>query len=108
MLKNIPAILSPELLKTLCEMGHSDRIIIADGNFPAVFGDKRRIKKKRAALVFGFMLKRRVYYACFSSGESQKRTESTFNKFLVFVSHVGVRSGSGKLFLRRKRGHSRI
>lgn len=35
MLKNIPAILSPELLKNLCEMGHSDRIIIADGNFPA-------------------------------------------------------------------------
>ena len=35
MLKNIPAILSPELLKTLCEMGHSDRIIIADGNFHA-------------------------------------------------------------------------
>ncbi len=35
MLKNIPAIISPELLKTLCEMGHSDRIVIADGNFPA-------------------------------------------------------------------------
>lgn len=35
MLKNIPAILSPELLKVLCEMGHSDRLIIADGNFPA-------------------------------------------------------------------------
>ncbi|MCL2461209.1 MAG: fucose isomerase [Defluviitaleaceae bacterium] len=35
MLKNIPAILSPELLKTLCEMGHGDRIVIADGNFPA-------------------------------------------------------------------------
>ncbi|MCD7740590.1 MAG: fucose isomerase [Ruminococcus sp.] len=34
MLNNIPAILSPELLKTLCEMGHSDRIVIADGNFP--------------------------------------------------------------------------
>ena len=34
MLKGIPAILSPELLKTLCEMGHSDRIVIADGNFP--------------------------------------------------------------------------
>ena len=25
MLKNIPPILSPELLKVLCEMGHSDR-----------------------------------------------------------------------------------
>ncbi|WP_066715724.1 RbsD/FucU family protein [Clostridium sp. Marseille-P299] len=35
MLKGIPAILSPELLKILCEMGHSDRIVIADGNFPA-------------------------------------------------------------------------
>lgn len=35
MLKNIPAILSPELLKALCEMGHSDTLVIADGNFPA-------------------------------------------------------------------------
>ena len=33
MLKGIPKILSPELLKVLCEMGHSDRIVIADGNF---------------------------------------------------------------------------
>ena len=35
MLKGIPSILSPELLKVLCEMGHSDRICIADGNFPS-------------------------------------------------------------------------
>lgn len=35
MLKNIPKILSPQLLKVLCEMGHSDRLVIADGNFPA-------------------------------------------------------------------------
>ncbi|NLH92561.1 MAG: fucose isomerase [Atopobium sp.] len=35
MLKNIPPLLSPELLKALCEMGHGDRLIIADGNFPA-------------------------------------------------------------------------
>ena len=34
MLKNIPSILSPELLKVLMEMGHSDEIVIADGNFP--------------------------------------------------------------------------
>ncbi|MBQ9112523.1 MAG: fucose isomerase [Clostridia bacterium] len=34
MLKGIPRILSPELLKVLCEMGHGDRILIADGNFP--------------------------------------------------------------------------
>ena len=35
MLKGIPKIISPELLKVLCEMGHSDRLVIADGNFPA-------------------------------------------------------------------------
>ena len=36
MLKGIPEILSPELLKVLCEMGHSDRLVIADGNFPVM------------------------------------------------------------------------
>ncbi|MBR5756630.1 MAG: hypothetical protein IKX96_03620 [Firmicutes bacterium] len=36
MLKGIPKILSPELLKVLCEMGHADRIVISDGNFPAM------------------------------------------------------------------------
>lgn len=35
MLKNVPQILPPVLLKVLCEMGHSDRILIADGNFPS-------------------------------------------------------------------------
>lgn len=35
MLKGIPKLLSPELLKVLCEMGHGDRIVIADGNFPS-------------------------------------------------------------------------
>ena len=35
MLKGIPKILSPELLKVLCEMGHGDRLVLSDGNFPA-------------------------------------------------------------------------
>ncbi len=35
MLKNIPKILSPQLLKVLCEMGHGDEIVLADGNFPS-------------------------------------------------------------------------
>lgn len=35
MLKKIPPILSPELLKVLCEMGHGDELVIADGNFPS-------------------------------------------------------------------------
>ena len=36
MLTGIPKILSPELLKVLCEMGHADTIVISDGNFPAM------------------------------------------------------------------------
>lgn len=35
MLKGVPKILSPELLKVLCEMGHGDEIVIADANFPS-------------------------------------------------------------------------
>lgn len=35
MLKGIPSILQPELLKILMEMGHGDTIVIGDGNFPA-------------------------------------------------------------------------
>ena len=34
MLKGSSPLLSPEMLKVLCEMGHSDRIVLADGNFP--------------------------------------------------------------------------
>ena len=35
MLKGISKIVSPELIKVLCEMGHGDEIVIADGNFPS-------------------------------------------------------------------------
>lgn len=34
MLKGISPLLSPQLLKVLCEMGHGDCLVIADGNFP--------------------------------------------------------------------------
>lgn len=40
MLKNIPKILSPELLKVLCEMGHSDKIVIADVIFQQKLWEK--------------------------------------------------------------------
>jgi L-fucose mutarotase len=35
MLKGIDAVLSPELLKVLCEMGHGDEIVVVDANFTA-------------------------------------------------------------------------
>jgi L-fucose mutarotase len=44
MLKGIPSILSPELLKILMEMGHGDEIVIGDGNFPAASNAARLIR----------------------------------------------------------------
>ena len=44
MLKGIPALVSPELLKILCEMGHGDEIVIGDGNFPAASNAKRLVR----------------------------------------------------------------
>ena len=35
MLKGIPRLISPKLLKTMHEMGHGDRILLADAHFPA-------------------------------------------------------------------------
>jgi L-fucose mutarotase len=44
MLKGIPNILPPELLKVLMEMGHGDEIVIADGNFPAASHAQRLVR----------------------------------------------------------------
>ena len=38
MLKGIPKIMSPDLMKVLLEMGHGDEIVLADGNFPPLAG----------------------------------------------------------------------
>lgn len=44
MLKGIPSILSPELLKTIAEMGHGDELVIGDCNFPAAAMNTRCIR----------------------------------------------------------------
>ncbi len=44
MLKNIPSIISPELLKTLMEMGHGDELVIGDGNFPSASIAQRLVR----------------------------------------------------------------
>ena len=35
MLKNIPSVLSPDLLWCLASMGHAERLVLVDRNFPA-------------------------------------------------------------------------
>jgi len=44
MLKGVPNILPPDLLKILMEMGHGDEIVIADGNFPAASHAQRLVR----------------------------------------------------------------
>ena len=44
MLKNIPDVISPELMYVLMEMGHGDEIVLADGNFPAANVARRLIR----------------------------------------------------------------
>lgn len=44
MLRNIPKIIPPELVKTMMEMGHSDVLIIADANFPGTAHAKKIIR----------------------------------------------------------------
>lgn len=43
MLIGVPPIVSPQLLKVLCEMGHGDKIVIADGNFSCESAGKNAI-----------------------------------------------------------------
>ena len=43
MLRRIPPVLSPELLKVLAEMGHGDKIVIGDANFAAASMAKNSI-----------------------------------------------------------------
>jgi L-fucose mutarotase len=44
MLKGIPSIIPPELLKILMEMGHGDELVISDGNFPAANYAQRLVR----------------------------------------------------------------
>ena len=44
MLKGVPSILTPELLKIMMEMGHGDEIVIGDGNYPAASTAKRLVR----------------------------------------------------------------
>ena len=44
MLKGIPSIISPDLMKILMEMGHGDEIVLADGNFPSASHTQRLIR----------------------------------------------------------------
>ena len=50
MLKGIPAILSPDLMKVMMDMGHGDELVLADGNFPAATMARRLVRADGLAI----------------------------------------------------------
>ncbi|GMA61086.1 fucose isomerase [Alicyclobacillus fastidiosus] len=67
MLKGIPSIISPDMMKVLMEMGHGDEVVLADANFPAascaqrlVRCDGHRVSDLLAAILHYFPLDRSV------------------------------------------------
>lgn len=44
MLKHIPSNISPELMKTIMEMGHGDELVLADANYPVCTNAKRVVR----------------------------------------------------------------
>ena len=44
MLKGIPPVIPPELLKILAEMGHGDELVISDAHFPAYSVNARVVR----------------------------------------------------------------
>jgi L-fucose mutarotase len=50
MLKGISKLISPELIKTLMEMGHTDEIVFGDGNFPSGSHSQRLIRADGIAI----------------------------------------------------------
>ena len=51
MLKNVPACIPPELMKTMMIMGHGDALILVDADFPAETCGKRVIRADGIGLV---------------------------------------------------------
>lgn len=51
MLRGIPKILPPELVKCMMEMGHSDYLVIADANFPGSAHAKHIIRMDSVSIV---------------------------------------------------------
>jgi L-fucose mutarotase len=50
MLRGIPKILPPNLVKYMMEMGHSDYLVLADANFPGTTHAKRIIRMDSALI----------------------------------------------------------
>jgi L-fucose mutarotase len=50
MLKGISALISPELIKILMEMGHGDELVIADVNFPSASLAQRLVRADGQAI----------------------------------------------------------
>ena len=73
MLRNIPPILSPELLKVLAEMGHGDTIVIGDANFAAASMAKKGtlVRKYTARVSIKTWTPKSKAFSCLKYGDEE-------------------------------------
>ena len=72
MLKGISPLVSPDLLKALCEMGHGDEIIISDGALMAKVHALVPPEKIEHVERFAFYERARKVFAVVVTGETAK------------------------------------
>lgn len=96
MLKKIPTCLSPELVKAMMEMGHGDRILIADGNYPAksnnpnvVRADGHQIIPLLEAILELLPLDSDVDYAVTLMDNNSEVEPPVWNEYRRVVKEVG-------------------
>ena len=96
MLKNIDPLLTPELLKVLCEMGHGGEVVLADANFTAESLGRGHIvlrlpgadptcdiSKWEAVERFAFYERAARAYAIVQTGEMQAWANVVFKKGVI-------------------------
>ena len=96
MLKNIDPLLTSELLKVLCEMGHGDAVVLADANFTAESLGRCHVvlclsgpdptcdnSKWEAVERFAFYERAARAYAIVQTGEMQAWANVVFKKGVI-------------------------
>lgn len=104
MLKNIPPIISPELMKVLMQMGHGDEIVLADGNYPTESAGTKTIRADgldvpgllKAILQF-FPLDSYVNINVIYMDTGNDEIPSIWNKYQEILKKSGENFNIGKL-----------
>jgi len=96
MIKHIPALLTPDLLKVMMEMGHGDELLLCDANYPAKSGSGEylcltgcSITELLEVILYYFPLDISVEYAAVTM--ELCRESGRFEKYKTLVEKEGAK-----------------